>query len=154
MRTKVLEYVEDSDIEYFDKLETYFERRFTALGKSNPQIYFDGSSYDIETQAEKKAKENQQVENDLHFINSFEELQSLKNEITELTDGLEGSSVKKISKKYAEMFEVLSRRIGESDSKRFKDEQAIYERFENLSSELKKYFLILVVIFIIGKLFF
>ncbi len=52
------------------------------------------------------------------------------------------------------MFEVLSRRIGESDSKRFKDEQAIYDKIENLSSELKKYFLVLVVIFIIAKLFF
>lgn len=152
MRTKVLEYVEDSDTEYFDKLERHFERRFTALGKSNSQIYFNGDSYDIESQAKKKYKESQQVENDLHFINSFEELQSLKTEIGELTDGLEGSSVKKIANKYAELFEVLSRRIGESDSKRFKDEQAIYDRIENLSSELKKYFLILVVIIIVAKL--
>ena len=135
-------------------IPTSRERRFTELGKSNSQIYFSGDSYDIESQAKKKHKENQQVENELHFINSFEELQSLKTEIAELTDGLEGSSVKKISKKYAEMFEVLSRRIGESDSKRFKDEQAIYDRIENISSELKKYFLILVVIVIVLKLIF
>ena len=154
LQQQINDFVEEEDLEVWETLTSIFLRRFEALGKSNSHLYFDGSVYDIQVQVERKAKASEKTEDELRLTTSFEHLQKIKGDISEMSDALSDSTHKKLVKKYAEMFEILSKRIGESDSKRANDEQVIFSKIEDVNSQMKKYFLIMCVVVVAASMIF
>ena len=152
LKSKVDEFVEEDGLEIWETLTHNFDRRFSGLGKIDARLYFDCNFYEVESKRPPKVVED---DDDVIAVKtSLDKLHDLKLEIFSISDEIENPSLRKLSKKYAEMTQLISRQLAENDVRRLQDEQTIYKKIESLEANLKKYLLILGAVVVIVVVIF
>ena len=151
LKSKVDAFVEEDGLEVWETLTHNFDRRFSGLGKIDARLYFDCNFYEVESKRPPKAVDDD--ENVLAVKTSLDKLHDLKLEIISISDEIDNQTIRKLSKKYAEMTQLISRQLAENDVRRLQDEQTIYTKIEALEANLKKYMLILGAVIVLGKIF-
>lgn len=152
LKSKVDEFVEEDGLEIWETLTHNFDRRFSGLGKIDARLYFDCNFYEVKSKRPPKVVED---DDDVIAVKtSLDKLHDLKLEIFSISDEIENPSLRKLSKKYAEMTQLISRQLAENDVRRLQDEQTIYKKIESLEANLKKYLLILGAVVVIVVVIF
>jgi hypothetical protein len=152
LESKVDAFVEDEDLEVWEKLTHNFNSRFNGLGKIDSRLYFDCNLYEVESKRQPKIVEDDEALNTVKT--SLDKFHDLKQEIILLSDEIENSPIRKLSKKYAELTQLISWQIAENDVRRQQDEKIIYSKIEALEANIKKYFLILLVVVVVVQVIF